>query len=59
MNTPDNIDYLFKRLRELNGDKDFYINEEGESYFLLKKLSKINLKITIIKESLISKGYNV
>jgi hypothetical protein len=59
MSAPDNIDYLFKRLRELNSDKDFYINEEDESCLLLKKLSKLNLKITIIKESLISKGYNV
>lgn len=59
MSTPDNIDYLFRRLRELNADKDFYINEEDESFLLLKKLSKLNIKITIIKESLISRGYNV
>lgn len=55
----NSTDYLFKRLRELNNDKEFYINEESEQIFLLKKLSKLNVKITIVKYSLNQKGQNV
>lgn len=55
----NSIDHLFKRLRELNNDKDFYINEENEEIFLLKKLSKLNVKIEIIKNQLKEKGQNV
>ncbi len=55
----DNIDNLFKRLRELNEEKEFHINEEIVEYLLYKKLSKLNVKILAIKQSLINKGYNV
>ena len=59
MNAPDNTDYLFKRLRELKDDKDFYLNEEAESFIMFKKLTKINVKISIITYSLANKGYNM
>lgn len=52
-------DNLFKRLRELKEDKDFYINEENEPTLLLKKLSRLNTKILVITETLKNKGYNV
>ena len=55
----DNIDNLFKRLRELKDEKEFHINEEIVEYLLHKKLSKLNVKILVIKQSLINKGYNV
>ena len=58
MNT-EHIDSLFKRLRELNEDKDFYRNEENVEYLLLKKLSLLNVKILAIKQTLKNKGYNV
>ena len=38
----DNIDNLFKRLRELKDEKEFHINEEIVEYLLHKKLSKLN-----------------
>lgn len=58
MNT-EYIDGLFKRLRELQSDKEFYINEETVEYLLLKKLSLLNVKILAIKQTLKNKGYNV